>query len=238
MKLALLGHGAMGKVVATCAHAAGHSVGTIITVKDAKASAADLAGRLKHHDAAIDFSHPDAVMRHVDAAMSAGVPIVVGTTGWHDREAGVRKAVEDAGGAMVYGANFSIGVNLFYRLVEKAGELFGGLADYDAFIQEEHHARKKDAPSGTAREMQRLLHATLHRDVPVTSTRAGHIPGTHQVGFDSEADQITLIHTARSRDGFAAGALLAARWIGGRRGAYRFAEVLDDIVAAERKRSQ
>jgi 4-hydroxy-tetrahydrodipicolinate reductase len=105
------------------------------------------------------------------------------------------------------------------------------------FIQEAHHARKKDAPSGTAREMQQLLKKELHRDVPVSSTRAGHIPGIHVVGFDSEADQVTLKHTARSRDGFAAGALLAARWIGGRRGVYRFTDVLDEIVAAEKKRS-
>ena len=113
MKLALLGHGNMGRVVAAHAQAAGHSVGAIVTVKDAKAPAKELAARLQHHDAAIDFSHPDAVMRHVDAATIAGVPIVVGTTGWHDREDGVRKAVEDAGGAMVYGANFSVGVNMF-----------------------------------------------------------------------------------------------------------------------------
>jgi len=106
MKFALLGHGNMGKAVAAHAHMAEHSVGTIVTVKDAKASVKELADKLRHHDAAIDFSHPDAVMRHVDAAMTAGIPIVVGTTGWHDRESGVRKAVEDAGGAMVYGANF------------------------------------------------------------------------------------------------------------------------------------
>ena len=237
MKLALLGHGNMGKVVAAHAQAAGHSVGTIVTVKDAKLSAKELAGKLKHHDAAIDFSHPDAVLRHVDAALAASIPIVVGTTGWHDREIGVRKVVEEAGGAMVYGSNFSIGVNMFYRLVAKAGELFAGLADYDVFIQEAHHAKKKDAPSGTAREIQELLKLAMHRDVPVSSTRAGHIPGVHHVGFDSEADQVTLKHVARSRDGFAAGALLAARWIGGRRGVYRFSDVLDEIVAAEGKHS-
>jgi 4-hydroxy-tetrahydrodipicolinate reductase len=235
MKLALLGHGNMGTVVAAQARAEDHSVGTVISAKDAKLPAKELANRLRGHDAAIDFSVAGVVMRHVNAAMEAGVPIVVGTTGWQDQEAGVRQAVESAGGAMVYGANFSIGVNMFYRLVAHAGELFAGLAGYDAFIQESHHAKKKDAPSGTALELHRLLVAALHREVPVTSTRAGHIPGTHRVAFDSVADHVTLTHTARSRDGFAAGALLAARWIGGRRGVYRFADVLDDIVADRKK---
>jgi 4-hydroxy-tetrahydrodipicolinate reductase len=139
------------------------------------------------------------------------------------------------GGAMVYGANFSIGVHIFYRLVDRAGELFRGLAAYDAFIEEAHHAAKRDAPSGTALEAAALLARRLDgRKVPIASTRAGHIPGVHRVGFDSAADQVTVTHTARSRDGFAAGALAAARWIVGRRGVYAFGDVLDQILEAER----
>jgi 4-hydroxy-tetrahydrodipicolinate reductase len=119
--------------------------------------------------------------------------------------------------------------------VDRAGELFRGLAAYDAFIEEAHHANKRDAPSGTALHLRSLLAKRVGRDVPIASTRAGHIPGVHRVGFDSVADEVTLIHTARSRDGFAAGALAAARWIAGRRGVYAFADVLDEILDAERK---
>src|SRR3989454_194131 len=146
-----------------------------------------------------------------------------------------RNVVEERGGALVYGANFSIGVNLFYRIVAGAAELLRGVAGYDPFIEEAHHARKRDAPSGTAVALQAILSRGLGpgqegRRVPIASTRAGHIPGTHRVGFDSAADQILLVHTARSRAGCAAGALLAARWIVGRRGVYAFADVLDDKI--------
>jgi 4-hydroxy-tetrahydrodipicolinate reductase len=119
---------------------------------------------------------------------------------------------------------------LFFRLVKRAAELFGGLADYDAFIEEAHHATKRDAPSGTALTLRDLLAGAGRRDPSVASTRAGHIPGTHRVGFDSAGDQIVLEHTARSREGFAAGALLAARWVVGKRGVFRFDEVLDQVL--------
>jgi len=144
--------------------------------------------------------------------------------------------VERDGGALIYGANFSIGVNLFYRLVAHAAQLFRGVAGYDPFIEEAHHARKRDAPSGTALALATILAQGLGSEgesVPIASTRAGHIPGTHRVGFDSAADQVLLVHTAKSRVGFAAGALLAARWIVGRRGMYAFADVLDDVLALE-----
>jgi len=233
VKIALLGHGAMGRVLEESARAAGHEIGAIFT----SANAGDAARLLPGHTVAIDFSAPGAVPAHVEAAAAAGVPLVEGTTGWQRDEAGVRKVVEGRGGALVYGANFSIGVNLFYRLVADAAQLFRG-AGYDPFIEEAHHARKRDAPSGTALALGAILSRGLGREeagtrVPIASTRAGHIPGTHRVGFDSAADQILLVHTARSRAGFAAGALLAARWIVGRPGMYAFADVLDDILALE-----
>ena len=233
MKIALLGHGAMGRVLEESARAAGHEIGAIFT----SANAGDAARLLPGHTVAIDFSAPGAVPAHVEAAAAAGVPLVEGTTGWQRDEAGVRKVVEGRGGALVYGANFSIGVNLFYRLVADAAQLFRG-AGYDPFIEEAHHARKRDAPSGTALALGAILSRGLGREeagtrVPIASTRAGHIPGTHRVGFDSAADQILLVHTARSRAGFAAGALLAARWIVGRRGMYALADVLDEILALE-----
>ena len=233
MKIALFGHGAMGRVLEESGRAAGHEVGAIFT----SANVGDAARLLPGHTVAIDFSAPGAVPAHVEAAAAAGVPLVEGTTGWQRDEAGVRKVVEGHGAALVYGANFSIGVNLFYRLVAAAAQLFRG-AGYDPFIEEAHHARKRDAPSGTALALQAILSRGLRREeggtsVPIASTRAGHIPGTHRVGFDSAADQVLLVHTARSRAGFAAGALLAARWIVGRRGMYAFADVLEDILALE-----
>jgi 4-hydroxy-tetrahydrodipicolinate reductase len=158
----------------------------------------------------------------------AGVPLVEGTTGWNKDLEAIRRFVEEHAGALLYGANFSVGVNLFYRIVRQSAELFKGL-DYAPFIEEAHHSRKRDAPSGTALKLRDML-APLSDNISVASTRAGFIPGTHRVGFDSPADQIELTHTARSREGFAAGALLAARWLVGRKGVYEFTEVFDEIL--------
>lgn len=230
MRLALFGRGAMGQAVAERARAAGHQVGAVFTSADAPRGVEELTARLRGHDAAIDFSTADAVLAHATACAGAGVPLVEGATGWREREAAVRNAVQSAGGALVYGANFSIGINLFYRLVTHAELLFRGFADYDPFIEEAHHAGKRDAPSGTALRLRDILTAATGRTVPVASTRAGHIPGMHRVGFDSPNDQIVLEHSARSREGFAAGALMAAVWIAGRRGVFTFDDVVNDML--------
>ena len=239
MRLAFIGNGRMGRVVIAQARAAGYEVGVVLSSADARAGPEGLAAALSGHDAAIDFTAADAVLAHVAACVRAGVPLVEGTTGWQEQEAEARRLVEqggEEGGAMVYGANFSIGVNLFYRLVDRAGELFRGVG-YDAYIEEAHHAKKRDAPSGTARELRRLLVGRLGREVPVASTRAGHILGVHRVGLDSAADDVVVTHTTRSRESFGAGALAAARWLAGsgKRGAYAFGDVLDQILEAERK---
>ncbi|HEX8070704.1 MAG TPA: dihydrodipicolinate reductase C-terminal domain-containing protein [Pyrinomonadaceae bacterium] len=226
MRLALLGHGTMGRLVEARARADGHEV----SVADSRAAATDLAAQLRGADAAIDFSVAAAVAAHVAACVEAQVPCVVGTTGWREQEAEVRRAVEAGGGALVYGANFSVGANLFYRVVARAAELFAGFDAYAPFIEEAHHARKRDAPSGTALKLRDLLAASYKADVPVSTTRAGHIPGTHRVGFDAVEDQIILTHAARSREGFAAGALVAARWLTGRRGVYEFGQVIDEML--------
>jgi 4-hydroxy-tetrahydrodipicolinate reductase len=232
VKLAIIGHGAMGKLVRTLAEAEGHEVGRVITSHDAARGMDALVELLDGHDAAVDFSVAAAVLTNVEAAARAGVPLVEGTTGWNEGEAEARRLVAAHRGALVYGANFSVGVNLFYRIVARAAELFAA-TDYAPFIEEAHHARKRDAPSGTALKLREVLLAHIARDIPVASTRAGHIPGTHRVGFDSAADQITLTHTARNREGFAAGALLAARWIADRRGVYEFSEAIDKIVTGD-----
>lgn len=232
MKLALLGHGRMGRIVEAQARAAGHEVGAIVTSRN-RDQAGDL---LRGHDIAIDFSAPGAVLAHVQAAVAAGVPLVEGTTGWQAQEGEVRRLIEQRGTALVYGPNFSIGANLFFRIVASAAELVRGAAGYDPFIEEAHHAGKRDAPSGTALLLKDILERQFGRtDISVASTRAGSIPGVHRVGFDSPGDEILLTHTARSREGCAAGALLAARWVLGRKGAYSFAQVLDDVLTQKRE---
>jgi 4-hydroxy-tetrahydrodipicolinate reductase len=230
MRIALFGNGAMGQLVGARALEEGHEVALVLDSSDAACGADELQERLRGIDAAIDFTVADAVPANVSACARARVPVVVGTTGWLARIDEVRAVVEEQGSALVYGANFSIGVNLFYRIVARAAELFQGVEDYAPFIEEAHHARKRDAPSGTALHLRDLLGNVSGREIPVTSTRAGFIPGTHRVGFDSNADQILLTHTARSREGFAKGALHAARWITGRKGVYEFSEMLEEIL--------
>lgn len=237
MRIALIGHGAMGRLVEARAIEDGHKVTLVLTSAHMLQRVDEVAEQLKQNaDVAIDFSVADAVLNNISACMSAGVPLVEGTTGWNREGVNVEGFVKKQQGALIYGANFSIGVNLFYSIIERAGELFKGLEGYAPFIEEAHHARKKDAPSGTAIKLRNLLAAKMGREIPVTSTRAGFIPGTHRVGFDSVADQITLTHTARSREGFAAGALLAARWIIGRTGVYEFSEAFDEILKERMKK--
>jgi 4-hydroxy-tetrahydrodipicolinate reductase len=235
MRLALFGNGAMGQLVAARARDEGHEVALVLTSRDAARGGAELRDSLRGMDAAIDFSVADAVCANASACVGARVPLVVGTTGWAARLNEVRGVVEEQGGALVYGANFSIGVNLFYRIVARAAELFQSVDGYAPFIEEAHHARKRDAPSGTALRLRELLMDASAPEIPISSTRAGFIPGTHRVGFDAAADQIQLTHTARSREGFAAGALQAARWIVGRRGVYEFSEMLEEILQERMK---
>src|SRR5688500_11411907 len=229
MRLALLGHGAMGQLVERLAREAGHEVATVLGSREAAFGAEELAEILAGHDAAVDFTVAEAVPRHAEACALARVPLVEGTTGWHEQLEEVRQRVEREGGALVYGANFSVGVNLFYRVVARAAELFCR-ADYAPFVEEAHHSRKRDAPSGTALRLRDYVAEACGAEPPVASTRAGHIPGTHRVGFDSAADTVTLTHTARSREGFASGALVAARWIQGKTGVYEFSETLEEIL--------
>ena len=168
--------------------------------------------------------------RNVRACILAGVPLVEGTTGWNAEIEEVEKFVSDNNGSMVYGANFSVGVNLFYKITEYAAELFAKFPEYETFIEEQHHSRKKDAPSGTALKLKEIVAQYIAKDFNVSSTRAGNIPGTHRIGFDGAADQILLEHTARSREGFAAGAIIAAEWIAGKKGFFEFGEVMNEIL--------
>lgn len=231
MKIALFGNGKMGQLVATQARAAGHEIGEIITSAEGATSLDDLGERLRGHDVAVDFTVAAAVKRNVAACVHARVPLVEGTTGWQSEQNTILRIVKDEEGSLIYGANFSVGVNLFYRVVARAGELFASTSDYAPFIEEAHHQQKRDAPSGTALRLHDLLKESIEREIPIASTRAGSIPGTHRVGFDSSADQIMLTHTARSRAGFASGAMLAANWIAGRAGVFEFSEMIDQVIA-------
>jgi 4-hydroxy-tetrahydrodipicolinate reductase len=220
----------MGQLVAAQARAAGDEIGATLSSRDDAMTTEEMITVLQGHDAAIDFSVGTAVLRNAEVCALAGVALVEGTTGWTENEAEVRRLIDEHQGALVYGANFSIGVNIFYRMVSHAARLIAGMSQYEAFIEEEHHSRKRDAPSGTALKLRDLMAESVKREIPIASTRAGYIPGTHRVGFDSIADQITLTHMARSREGFAAGALLAARWIVGRQGIYEFSTVIDELI--------
>jgi 4-hydroxy-tetrahydrodipicolinate reductase len=230
MKIALIGYGAMGKLIESLAENKNHEIAVIIHEADANLSVAELAEKLKGADAAIDFSVAEAVGKNVEACVLAGVPLVEGTTGWNNEREEIEKFIRENNGAFVFGANFSIGVNLFYRLAGFAAELFARFEDYEAFIEEQHHSRKKDAPSGTALKLKDIVSQHIKKDFSVAATRAGNIPGTHRVGFDGAADQILLEHFARSREGFASGAILAAEWIVGKKGFWEFTDVMDEIL--------
>lgn len=231
MKIALIGHGAMGRLIEQLAAEAGDEVVAIIDHKHENAPVSEIAVEIGSAEAAIDFTAAGAVRRNVEACLLAGVPLVEGTTGWNDQKDAILDLVRQKDGSLVFGANFSIGVNVFYRIVERAAELFSKFPGYETFIEEQHHSRKKDAPSGTALKLKEILARYIGEEFSVSSTRAGNIPGTHTVGFDGLADQVTLTHTARSREGFASGALLAARWIAGKKGVYEFTDVIDEILS-------
>ena len=233
MKIALIGYGAMGKLIANLLKNQGDEVAVIIDEKDADATAEELAEKLKGVDAAIDFSISEAVLRNVEACLLAKIPLVEGKTGWNSEKESVKKMVEKYDGAFVFGANFSIGVNLFYRIVSHASELFSRFDEYETFIEERHHSRKKDAPSGTALKLKDFVAEHITKDFSVAATRAGNIPGTHIVGFDGTADTVELTHTARSREGFASGSILAARWIIGKKGFWEFTEAMDEMLIKE-----
>ena len=228
INLALLGYGKMGKAVAQLAPQRGFEVHLVMDIDVNAKSAGITREKFKGIDVCVDFTTPEAVVENAHRVAALGVNLVVGTTGWHKHQHEIRKVIEQAGVGMVYAPNFSIGVNLFYRLARAAAEIFAPFPMYDPFLSESHHKMKKDAPSGTALEIARQIQPYLvDRDIPVASVRAGYIPGTHELGFDSEADTIVLRHVARGRQGFAEGALYAARWVVGKKGFFSFAEVLE-----------
>jgi 4-hydroxy-tetrahydrodipicolinate reductase len=223
MNIAIFGYGKMGHLVEEVAKQKG--IGVPVTLDKENEGGREITKeRLANVDVCIDFSLPDAVIDNVKACAAIGKNIVVGATGWYQHLDEVRTIVNSSDMGMVYGANFSIGMNLFFKIVDEAAKIVSRFKQYDPFIHEAHHKRKLDAPSGTAIELERVM-KSVYQSLPVSSTRVGYVPGTHTVGFDSEADTITLVHTARNRQGFAEGAVMAAEWLNGRKGFYDFREI-------------
>ncbi|HEX9944204.1 MAG TPA: dihydrodipicolinate reductase C-terminal domain-containing protein [Thermoanaerobaculia bacterium] len=230
-RLALVGYGRMGRLVEQLAPAHGFEVALRLDGAANAGGSGITAETFQGIDVAIDFSTAAAVPTNAERIASLGVPLVVGTTGWGSELPRVREAVERHGAGLLHGANFSVGVQVFYRLAEAAARLLAEEIPYDAWAYEIHHKMKKDAPSGTLLQILKVMEgAGYRRPINAASNRAGHVPGTHQIGFDSEADTILLEHRARSRAGFAHGALRAARWMIGRRGFFEFSQVWEEIV--------
>jgi 4-hydroxy-tetrahydrodipicolinate reductase len=227
MRIAIIGNGRMGQAVAALAQRRGHSVHTVVNSSENAGGRALTAERLAGADAAVEFTRPDAVVANLERLIGAGIPTVTGTTGWWDELPRIAALVERRGGSLLYAANFSAGVHLFLRAARDLARRFAGRPEFDAFILEEHHAAKVDAPSGTARELQgRMRDADPARPFPITSVRAGATPGRHLAAYDGPYERITLTHEARSRDGFAAGALAAAEWLPGRPGVHTVEDML------------
>ena len=221
LRLAIVGHGKMGRAIELLAPERGFTVAAVIghgtpitreTLRDA--------------DVAVEFTEPAAAPANLRACLAAGCPVVTGTTGWYDELPRLSEEAWVARGALLWAANFSVGVHLFTRMVAEAARLVAGARGFDAHIVETHHAAKKDAPSGTAGLVERAARGALGRPVPITSVRVGHVPGTHELVLDAAFEQITLAHVARDRRVFADGALVAARWLAGRTGVFTMDDVL------------
>lgn len=225
MRILLVGYGRMGKLVEALAPEYGAQIAGVIIARDAERSLRE--GSYGPVDVAVDFTLADAVPHNLPLLASRGINVVIGTTGWSAHETAMREVASRAGIGVLAAPNFSLGVNLFQLLVEEAARRFASHESYGAWINELHHAAKKDAPSGTALQLRSgMERAGYTRAIDMSSTRAGSIPGTHTVGFDGPADTFTMTHTVRDRAVFARGALEAARWLKGKQGWFTMRDLL------------
>jgi len=253
MNIAIIGYGKMGKMVEQIARAQGHSITVIVDPFAADIPPGTQAAKkiedanLNFADAAIEFTQPETAAANIIALAKKKIPAVIGTTGWHERIGEVSKAVEDADSSLLWASNFSIGVNLFYRIAWYASELADNFPEYDIGGFEVHHNKKMDSPSGTAKTLaegviskikrkKKIIWETMNRkpeadELHFPSLRIGSVPGQHSLFFDSSADTIEITHTARSREGFASGAVRAAQWLAAekRRGVFTIDDMLKDI---------
>jgi 4-hydroxy-tetrahydrodipicolinate reductase len=226
-RLAIVGYGKMGRMIEQLAPEYGFVVALKLDEFNNAGFEGVTAENFRGIGVAIDFSISAAVRRNVEGVAALGVNIVVGTTGWLEHVDAVKRAVEQNGIGLVWSPNYSIGVNAFFRLVREAARLLESQPTYGAWAWEIHHSTKKDAPSGTLLKLvEEMKKAGYARAIDVASNRAGAHPGTHEIGFDSSADTITLRHTARNREGFARGALQAAQWVIGKKGFHEFGDII------------
>lgn len=229
-KLALVGYGKMGRLLEQLAPEFGFEVALRLDEFNNADGAGVTAENFAGVGVAVDFSIPPVVADNVERIAPLGVNIVIGTTGWSNDMPRVRAAVESAKIGLVFGANFSAGVLAFYEIARAAAQTMLTQTEYGAWAHEIHHKMKKDAPSGTMLRILDVMKAAGYsREINVATNRAGAFPGRHEIGFDSEADTITLTHTARGRLGFARGALRAARWIRGKTGMHEFSSIWREV---------
>jgi 4-hydroxy-tetrahydrodipicolinate reductase len=227
MKIALVGYGKMGKMIDSLASEYG---GEVVLRLDEFNNAGGVMMTPQHFagvDVAIEFTTPETAVENIRHLARLKVNTVVGTTGWLAHLPEVRSMVQATGTGLVWSPNYSIGVNLFFRAVRDLAAQMEGFPEYGAWAWEIHHSAKKDAPSGTLKmAVEEMRRGGFTRHIDESSNRAGAVPGTHEIGFDAPADTITIRHTARSREGFARGALKAAQWVQGKRGVHEFGDIL------------
>ncbi|MEK6809011.1 MAG: 4-hydroxy-tetrahydrodipicolinate reductase [Nanoarchaeota archaeon] len=247
MNIAIIGYGNMGRMIEQVAIERGHTVKCIIDPNEQKATHREInESALNNVDVSMDFSLPTVVLGNLEKLAKLKKNVVIGTTGWHKDIEKAKRIVKMYKIGLIYANNFSLGVNIFYRIVESSAKIFNNIEEYDTYVYELHHRKKLDTPSGTAKTIGDILLKNINRkrklvfeqlnrkinedELHVASIRSGSIPGTHIVGFDSESDTIELKHTARNRKGFALGAIMAGEWIKNKRGVYTIDEMLKDIL--------
>ncbi len=242
MKIGLLGYGRMGREVEAVALERGHTIAARYTSHHQVPDDISLSGELAGVDCLVDFSVPASAPRHIRLFGSLPVPLVVGTTGWHDQIPALTELVRHHDGALFYASNFSIGAQIFLSAVTAAATLIDRFPEYDIAIHETHHRLKKDAPSGTALTIARGIldsvkrktsiltsldgHQAEPHELVISSARVGSVTGTHSILFDSSVDSIQIVHTAHNRRGFALGAVVAAEWLVGRKGVFTMEDLL------------
>jgi 4-hydroxy-tetrahydrodipicolinate reductase len=225
-RIAIIGDGKMGQAIRELAVEMGWEVTAVVGEKESQRGSAINARTLGNPDVAVEFTQPDAAVANIVATLRAGIPVVVGTTGWYDSLAEVTRVTNESGSSLLWSPNFSLGVNVMIELARYAGTLMRSLEEFDAHIVETHHNRKKDAPSGTAIAIRKAASDSLGRPIPTTSVRTGSVPGTHELVFDGPFEQVSITHLARDRRVFAEGALKAAAWLVGKKGVFTMRDVL------------
>ena len=226
-KLAIIGDGKMGQAIRQLALERGWRVTALVGERESADGVGITRQSLGEPEVAVEFTQPSAAVANAVACLRAGVPVVVGTTGWYDSLQQVTRIATETGAGLLWSPNFSLGVNVLIELSRYAGKLMSKLEDFDAHIVETHHSKKKDAPSGTAIAIAKAASDALERPIPTTSVRTGSVPGTHELVFDAAFEQLSLTHTARDRRVFAEGALTAADWLVGRKGVFTMRDVLE-----------